>query len=95
MGAGAISLPDRGYLGEIGFNYLPAEPQTPRSPHPPDNFCQILLGRQEALDGEGQWSRGKRLRRGKSSGVTSGAAQNETFKTQDITLELWLVLLPG
>ena len=58
MGAGAISLPDRGYLGEIGFNYLPAEPQTPRSPHPPDNFCQILLARQEALDGEGQWSRG-------------------------------------
>ena len=59
MGAGAISLPDRGYLGEkTRFNYLPAEPQTPRSPHPPDNFCQILLARQEALDGEGQWSRG-------------------------------------
>ena len=39
------------------FNYLPAQPQTLRSPHPPDNFCQILLARQEALDGEGQWSR--------------------------------------
>ena len=58
----AISLPRSGLPAgrtSIGFNYLPAEPQTPRSPHPPDNFCQILLARQEALDGEGQWSRGR------------------------------------
>ena len=61
------------------FNYLPAEPQTLRSRHPPDNFCQILLARQEALDGEGQWSRGRRLRRSKSSGITSATAQNENI----------------
>ena len=61
------------------FNYLPAEPQTLRYRHPPDNFCQILLARQEALDGEGQWSRGRRLRRSKSSGITSATAQNENI----------------
>ena len=50
--------------------------QTARSPHPADNFCQILLARQETHDGEGQWSRrGRRsLRRSKSSGdVASGS----------------------
>ena len=43
--------------------------QTARWPHPADNFCQILLARQETGDGEGQWSRrGRRsLRRSKSS----------------------------
>ena len=49
--------------------------QTARWPHPADNFCQILLARQETGDGEGQWSRrGRRsLRRSKSSGLASGS----------------------
>ena len=63
------------------FNYLPAEPQTLRSPHPPDNFCQILLARQEALDGEGQWSReGEGWEEATvPASPTSGRAQNETI----------------
>ena len=74
------------------FNYLPAELQTLRSPHPPDNFCQILLARQEALDGEGQWSRGRRrLRRSKSSGITSGVAPNETALALRIIFQFWIL----
>ena len=72
------------------FNYLPAQPQTLRSPHPPDNFCQILLARQETHDGEGQWSRrGRRsLRRSKSSGdVASGSLLQPS--------ENWMLVVGG
>ena len=67
------------------FNYLPAQPQTLRSPHPPDNFCQILLARQEALDGEGQWSREGWRRRSKSSGITYiwSSSERDKFSVLD------------